>query len=798
MIQVHRSTVPVPEVYASQRAREAREEVLAEVAEVAAEGGGTTMKAAFSRVRQTAALGRMRGRSMFLGDFTNLLWESARPVLMDLFHGKCAYCESRLEEGQASIDLYRPREGARDTDGSVSTLHYAWLAFEWHNTLLACAYCRRAKGSRFPVSGTRALVGEMDEEVLALEGPLIMDPCRDNPLQELIPRGDGMLMPRGERGGITIEVLNLNRRELVEARRHAWQVTETEVRGLVVGKGGDVDALMKALDGLLHPGQTHLMARRAAALEVLSRDASGLLDHEGIQGFLGPGFPTLPIAVPRMLGSDPPEGHSVGTEAGAEAAAEPPTLPPSVPGLGPPLALSGDALGAQARNVPQAFREERIRQQGYTILSNSATAKAAYFTSAKRIERFTVRNFKAIEEISLPFPSPEANRESWLMLLGENGCGKSSILQALALTLMGEEHANRLGLDARSFVRRAPDVDGGEVTVEVSGVGTIRMEFRRGSERFFVDPPDPKVLLLGYGATRLLPKAVGRASSDERAIRILNLFDPTAPLADVESWLLNPGMVSDEQLERFGEDLARLLMLEDDTRIHRDNGHVELEYKGSRKVLRDMSDGFQSIIALAGDISIGVRDWWDGLGEAEGIVLLDEIEVHLHPTWKISIVERLRETCPMLSFVVTTHDPLCLKGLRPEEIIVLRRSPENEVEVVTDIPRIDHLRSDQLLSSFLFNLQSTRGSGTAVAIARYSTLLGKEGRNPGEEAELQRLRESLQHELSSAVTPMQRRIEEQILTAMSPASLQVEDSPERLEVLRQLSELLPASELEPA
>jgi hypothetical protein len=285
--------------------------------------------------------------------------------------------------------------------------------------------------------------------------------------------------------------------------------------------------------------------------------------------------------------------------------------------------------------------------------------------------------------------------------------------------------------------------------VEVSGVGTIRMEFRRDSERFFIDPPDPKVLLLGYGATRLLPKAVGRASSDQRAIRILNLFDPTAPLADVESWLLNPEMVSDEQLERFGDDLARLLMLEDDTRIHRDNGHVELEYKGSRKVLRDMSDGFQSIIALAGDISIGVRDWWDGLREAEGIVLLDEIEVHLHPTWKISIVERLRETCPMLSFVVTTHDPLCLKGLRPEEIIVLRRSPENEVEVVTDIPRIDHLRSDQLLSSFLFNLRSTRGSGTAVAIARYSTLLGKEGRNPGEEAELQRLRESLQQELSS-------------------------------------------------
>jgi hypothetical protein len=211
MIQVHRSSVPVPEVYGSERVRVAREDVLAEVAGVAAGGGEATIKSAFSRVRQTAALGRIRGRSMLLGDVTNLLWEAARPALMELFHGKCAYCESRFQEGLPSIDLYRPREGARDTDGSIATLHYAWLAFEWNNTLLACAYCRRAKGSRFPVSGTRARVGEMDEEALAFEGPLILDPCRDAPHQEMLPQGDGMLMPRGERGGITIEVLNLNR-----------------------------------------------------------------------------------------------------------------------------------------------------------------------------------------------------------------------------------------------------------------------------------------------------------------------------------------------------------------------------------------------------------------------------------------------------------------------------------------------------------------------------------------------------------------------------------------------------------
>jgi hypothetical protein len=232
------------------------------------------------------------------------------------------------------------------------------------------------------------------------------------------------------------------------------------------------------------------------------------------------------------------------------------------------------------------------------------------------------------------------------------------------------------------------------------------------------------------------------ASSGQRSIRILNLFDPTAPLADTEAWLLDREKVSDERFAMFASDLNRLLMPPEETRGWRDTGQIEIEYGGRRKALRDMSDGFQSIVALAGDIAIGVQNWWDILREAEGIVLLDKIEVHLHPTWKISIVERLRQTCPMLSFVVTTHDPLCLKGLEGDEIVVLRQDPEHEFEIVTDIPRVKHLRSDELLSSFLVGLPSTRGAGTAVAIARYSSLLGKENRSSSDEEELLRLRTS--------------------------------------------------------
>jgi hypothetical protein len=779
MIHVDRSVVSAPAIYFSERTQQERERVLAELREAqpdaSAEDGGF-----LSKIRQSAASGRLRGRNLFLPDYVPLLWGAARPVLNELFHGKCAYCETSGEQVPLDVDLYRPRENARDLDGSSSSLHYAWLAYDWENTFLACSFCLRAKGNRFPVFAKRVALGEMDVGRLRDEYPLLLNPCLDTPLRHLWLQEDGMMMPRDEAGKYTIELLNLNRAETVNARATAWANADTVTRRALEEEQQKPEALLEALRDELHPRQPHLLPRSIAAFLALSR-AGRTLDGESELSELlvhGTPYPTTRASVP------PPEQPSRNEHGSFEEF------------------ISGDAIplpGSKAE--PVAWSDERTRQQAYSIEADTAMSKAAYFTSAKRIEHFTIRNFKAIDEISLPFPAPDGANESWLMLLGENGCGKSSILQALALTLMGQQHANELGLDARRFVRRDVEVNKGEVVVDVSGVGRIRMEFSLDSEQFRINPPDPKVLLLGYGATRLLPKAVRRESSQQTAIRILNLFDPTAPLADTEAWLMDRERVSDAQLDEFAEDLSRLLMLPDEMRLCRDEGLIEVEYGGMRKVLRDMSDGFQSIIALAGDIAIGVRDWWGGLREAEGVVLLDEIEVHLHPTWKISIVERLRQTCPMLSFVVTTHDPLCLKGLRPEEIVVMRRTPEESIELITDIPQIQHLRSDEVLSSFLFDLPSTRGSGSSVAVARYATLLGKSDRSVGEQEELRELEAKLEQQFSNTASPMQREVEKVLRDAMvTPLSTSGSGegavssanslSPQELEMRRQLSEML--------
>jgi predicted ATP-binding protein involved in virulence len=186
--------------------------------------------------------------------------------------------------------------------------------------------------------------------------------------------------------------------------------------------------------------------------------------------------------------------------------------------------------------------------------------------------------------------------------------------------------------------------------------------------------------------------------------------------------------------------------------------------------------------------------------DAEGVVLLDELEAHLHPTWKIEIVERLRRTFPRVTFLASTHDPLCLKGLQQGEIVLLEYEPQRRVIVNRNLPPVNDLRADQIFTSVLFGLRSTRGDDTTAAIDRYAELLGKRRRTAEEQIELDQLEKRLEQTISAAETPTARHLEHTLLSS----ALETNDkpngsstrrqthrpSPEELELRRQLSELL--------
>jgi hypothetical protein len=171
-----------------------------------------------------------------------LLYQEIKPLLLELFYSKCAYCESEIDSSQpGDVEHYRPKAGVRDTKGVVRVRiqgtevdhpGYWWLAYDWHNLLPACNDCNRrrkhgvekeqaGKGEYFDVRGTRAV---LPGDNLTLEQPLLLDPAAPgfDPKQHFIFSKDGKVRPLTDEARYCCKLLGLNKpREKLVALREA-------------------------------------------------------------------------------------------------------------------------------------------------------------------------------------------------------------------------------------------------------------------------------------------------------------------------------------------------------------------------------------------------------------------------------------------------------------------------------------------------------------------------------------------------------------------------------------------------
>ena len=169
--------------------------------------------------------------------------------------------------------------------------------------------------------------------------------------------------------------------------------------------------------------------------------------------------------------------------------------------------------------------------------------------------------------------------------------------------------------------------------------------------------------------------------------------------------------------------------------------------------MKDLSVGYKSVIAMTCDIIREMLYHFDNLEYAAGVVFIDEIETHLHPRWKMRIMTLLRRAFPKVQFIVTTHDPLCLRGLYDGEVFVLHRSPETDsIAPLADLPSVRGMRAEQILTSEFFGLGSTDPE-TDAQLARYNLLAARnELLTDTERAEMERLRNDLDRTMTLGST----------------------------------------------
>jgi predicted ATP-binding protein involved in virulence len=341
-----------------------------------------------------------------------------------------------------------------------------------------------------------------------------------------------------------------------------------------------------------------------------------------------------------------------------------------------------------------------------------------------RIDRLEIENFKKYKHLLI-----ELN-ENFTLLIGENGSGKTTILDALAIaaSVWVESEWRYAGrqLDY-SDLRQVANEEQGQLSIEtpytarVGARGQIagrHLEWVRELHQYqhYEQAQDEAQLAVEDFRSRALKGEIFLLPvlayyKDKRAWSSGDYFDPDGGepeertyerwhvlrdmcdgllFRDLRKWFEEQNSLGPAGSGPYKVVLAALLRCIPDASDVRLTSNLEIVVMvgGNWCAFEDFSAGQRMMFALVANLAIKCVTQnaylippdelpLDGslpevLKQTPGLVLIDELDVHLHPRWQRRIVKDLKETFPAIQFVCTSHSPQIVGELRPEEIRVLK------------------------------------------------------------------------------------------------------------------------------
>ena len=175
--------------------------------------------------------------------------------------------------------------------------------------------------------------------------------------------------------------------------------------------------------------------------------------------------------------------------------------------------------------------------------------------------------------------------------------------------------------------------------------------------------------------------------------------------------------------------------------------------------LNTMSQGTQSMVQWLAHLLIGYAEYYDfpeNLEALPGILIVDEIDAHLHPSWQQRIIPTLTHHFPNLQIFCSTHSPLMLAGLKEGQVQLLQRDDKGKVTVSTNNVDIIGWSADEILRNFL-GVPDPTDLGTVRHLERLQELRGKRELSTEEAQELEDLRHTVRRDLLSG--PISAQVE---------------------------------------
>ena len=373
---------------------------------------------------------------------------------------------------------------------------------------------------------------------------------------------------------------------------------------------------------------------------------------------------------------------------------------------------------------------------------------------AKSLHIYDFKCFRKAE-MKLQYPGrtgtgvPEIDNVN--LILGDNGGGKSSILRALAIAALAPtllesgfvpyRLARRAGANhppvEKTLLKIVAQATQGETPPErprgkkFELLARIEQRPRGNLDRLHLDStPDspivdliyddysPTFFIVGYGATRRVETGGYFEGSAQKARglryqRVAGLFEDHVALRPLQAWA--PKLRATNPI-RF-EEVTSLInqVLPQGVRFTGEQDPEDeqfiFDFEGVPTPFSALSDGYKAFIGWVGDLVAHLADVAppdSTLNRTPGIVLVDEIDLHLHPAWQRAVVPTLARTFPKLQFVFTSHSPLVAGTMRKENVFITSSAEDGTATIKQLEERVYGRSAEQLLLSSYFGLTTTR------------------------------------------------------------------------------------------